>query len=67
MSSYVEGLGLKDSVRNLIGGHGVDFVFTEGRFVTAGKDATYVWKNVQNDPSRYYSDHAFRWALLGQP
>jgi hypothetical protein len=65
--TYVEGLGLKDSVRDVIGGHGVDFVFTEGRVATAGKDATYVWKNVQNDPSRYYSDHAFRWALVGQP
>ena len=65
--TYVDGLGLQDSVRNVIGGHGVDFVFTEGRVEDAGKDATYVWKNVQNDPSRFYSDHAFRWAVVGQP
>ena len=65
--TYVDGLDLKDSVRNVIGGHGVDFVFTEGRVVDVGKDATYEWKNVQHDPSRYYSDHAFRWALVGQP
>lgn len=57
----------KDSVNRIIGGHGVDFVFTDGSVEDAGKDARYEWKNVQNDPTRYYSDHAFRWALVAQP
>ena len=32
--TYVDGLDLKDSVRNVIGGHGVDFVFTEAAWLT---------------------------------
>lgn len=57
----------RDSVET-VGGQlskGVDFIFARAGVHGAGVDASYDPALVKNDPSRFYSDHRFRWALLG--
>lgn len=43
---------------------GVDFIFTKTGTAAAGSDYTYT-KADQADPTKFYSDHQFHWALIG--
>jgi hypothetical protein len=43
---------------------GPDFVFTSGRVLDAGYDATYDPSSLRESSPRFYSDHRFRWAQL---
>lgn len=55
--SYRVATGMKN-------GLGVDFIFTHWTVDGAGKDKDYVPRLVEDDPTKYYSDHQFRWALI---
>lgn len=58
----------KDSIHTMVPytGAPVDFIFVNKTVIKAGHDDNYT-KAQQNDPSRYYSDHVFRWALVQGP
>jgi hypothetical protein len=43
---------------------GVDYLFATARVLDAGVDVDYDKNDAQGDPSQWYSDHKFRWALL---
>ena len=44
---------------------GVDFIFTKAATAAAGSDFTYT-KADQADPTTFYSDHQFHWALISR-
>jgi hypothetical protein len=51
----------RDSVQDLTGEEGVDYVFTRGGVHGAGIDSY----NQHTSGDRFYSDHRFRWAVIG--
>lgn len=55
----------RDGLRQVMVQGGVDFVFTKAGVYRAGLDEGYNPKAAQGDPSRFYSDHRFRWVVLG--
>ncbi len=55
-----------DAVRRVIGGHGVDMIFTNARVRNAGKDENYNWHKAIGHRRSYYADHQFRWAVIGR-
>jgi hypothetical protein len=56
--------GYRDAIRTAGGVGGVDFVFTTGGIYDADADWTYPKDAKEGDPG-FYSDHRFRWALIG--
>ena len=44
--------------------HGIDLIFTSGTTFSGSADANYDPWMSPNDP-KYYSDHRFRWAMVG--
>lgn len=57
--------GFRDSVHAVRSRGGVDHIFTRTRIAAADLDSSYHPDEVRGT-SAYYSDHRFRWALLGQ-
>lgn len=55
----------RDSVYSVRGpmSNGVDYIFARAGVYSAGVDSHY--NNRTRDPARFYSDHRFRWAILG--
>ena len=53
-----------DSVYNVVSGKGVDYVFVRGGVWGAGIDSGYDPGTPKSSPS-FYSDHRFRWAIVG--
>jgi hypothetical protein len=58
------GRGYVDSVYNVLVGKGVDYVFVRGGVWDAGIDSAYDPTMPKSSPS-FYSDHRFRWAIVG--
>lgn len=54
-----------DSIWNVKHEKGVDYVFVRGDILKAGLDLSYNAGAAEGDPSRFYSDHRFRWAVVG--
>lgn len=59
-------LRYRDSVDTVTYAPGVDYVFTKGGIYDARIDSTYHPQAVMGQRARYYSDHAYRWALIGR-
>lgn len=53
-----------DSVYNVLIGKGVDYVFVRGGVWGAGIDSAYDDRTPKSSPN-FYSDHKFRWAIVG--
>lgn len=47
------------------GSNSVDILFAKAGIYAAGFDRSYSLKSAKGDPSRFYSDHKFRWTVLG--
>jgi hypothetical protein len=57
--------GYRDAVRAIVEAPGVDYIFTRGGVHDGGTDPGYDPKAAAGDRSAYYSDHPFRWMILG--
>lgn len=53
-----------DSIYNVVVGKGVDYVFVRGGVWGAGIDSSYDPTMSKSSPD-FYSDHRFRWAIVG--
>ena len=53
-----------DSIYNVVVGKGVDYVFVRGGVWDAGIDSSYDPTMSKSSPG-FYSDHRFRWAVVG--
>ncbi|MFN2489479.1 MAG: hypothetical protein ABR529_07040 [Actinomycetota bacterium] len=58
-------LAFRDAVQTIAPDPGVDYVFTRGGIYDAGSDRAYDSKSTGNDSARFYSDHKFRWSVIG--
>ena len=70
LSPYYETLrgrryGYVDAVFEMHKMGGVDYFFSTGDLLDAGSDGDYDKDAAEGDARRWYSDHKFRWALLG--
>lgn len=63
--TLTEDYGYSDAIWETWGRAGVDFLFTDGGVVMAGADWDYGGKDVARDDPSFYSDHRFRWAVVG--
>ncbi|CAN5789092.1 hypothetical protein BH18ACT15_BH18ACT15_05910 [soil metagenome] len=55
----------RDGVRSVMEHGGVDFVFSKAGVYQAGVDDTYSPDGASGDATQFYSDHRFRWTVLG--
>ncbi len=62
----VNGYGFTDAMRATSNLGGIDYIFTSHRIADAGLDKRYLIKKRRGtlDPADFYSDHAFRWAVV---
>ena len=62
----VDELGFTDAMHATSNPAGIDYIFTSEGISQAGLDRSYLIKkrNGTLDPSDFYSDHAFRWAVV---
>ncbi|HEX2050372.1 MAG TPA: endonuclease/exonuclease/phosphatase family protein [Actinomycetota bacterium] len=63
--TLTEDYGYSDAIWDSWGRTGVDYLFTDGAVVAAGADWDYGGKDVARDDPSFYSDHRFRWAVVG--
>ena len=55
-----------DALRERINVGGIDYVFGRGNVIRAGLDRTWTQaQRLDHDAPDFYSDHRFRWALVG--
>ena len=55
-----------DALRERINVGGIDYVFGRGNIIRAGLDRTWTQaQRLAHDAPDFYSDHRFRWALVG--
>lgn len=64
-SGITENERYRDGVYSVAHNGGVDFVFTGAGTYQADVDSTYDPDKAWGDSTRFYSDHRFRWAVLG--
>jgi hypothetical protein len=62
--SALVGHGMADAVWSVIQTANGDFIWSNGAINNAGADLSYNSRQAESS-STYYSDHAFKWALLG--
>jgi endonuclease/exonuclease/phosphatase family metal-dependent hydrolase len=55
---------MTDAVWSVLGSSKIDYIFSKPSVIDAGVDSTYDPETARSDPSAYYSDHRFRWALV---
>jgi hypothetical protein len=56
--------GYVDTVYSAERNRGINFVFARRGVVNAGWDDKYDFRTARDDKTRFYSDHAFRWAVV---